>query len=230
MIRSHVSSQRSASAGISTARTTPRRRSMSIRRKSARKMRVKIPRPTENASPAIPRIEEIACGTESARFVAPCWTFSAPPESPAHESSPESRSWSTISGRLFTKSRSAPTSGTSRRRASTVTTTVEPSTTIVAEIPRPHPVQRTNVRSGISNTSARKTPRKTRISVSLIEMTAAASAATAAARSSVRKGMERAAARASSPSGSSPASAPRPILTARTARVTACRPGPGDGP
>ena len=50
---------------------------MSIRRKSARKMRVKIARPTENASPAIPRIEEIACGTESARFVAPCWTFSA---------------------------------------------------------------------------------------------------------------------------------------------------------
>ena len=73
-----------------------------------------------------------------------------------------------------------------------MTTTVEPSTTIVAEMPRPHLVHRTKARSGISNTRARKTPRKTRISVSLIEMTAAASKATAAARSSVRRGMERA--------------------------------------
>src|SRR6476469_10549376 len=102
-----------------------------------------------------------------------------------------------MSGRLLRKSRSAPTRGTSSRRASRVTATVEPSTRIVAEIPRFHFVQRTNARNGISKTSARKIPRKTRISVSRIEITAAASAATAAARSRVRNGMVRAAARMS---------------------------------
>ncbi len=70
---------------------------MSIRRKSARKMSVKTASPTENASPASPRIDEIACGIESATFVAPCWTFSPAPESPAHDSSPESRNCSTMS-------------------------------------------------------------------------------------------------------------------------------------
>jgi hypothetical protein len=65
---------------------------MSISRKSARKISVKIQSPTENALPAMPRTDEIACGIASARFAEPCWTFSAAPESPAHDSSPELRS------------------------------------------------------------------------------------------------------------------------------------------
>ena len=48
-----------------------------------------------------------------------------------------------------------------------VTATTVPSTTMVAERPRPRPVQRMNARNGTSNTSARNTARNTMISVLL---------------------------------------------------------------
>ena len=67
-----------------------------------------------------------------------------------------------------------------------VTPTAEPRTTIVAESPRPRPVLRMKPRTGISNTSARKIPRKTSRRASRIDTTAAASPTINAAISSVR--------------------------------------------
>ncbi len=172
VMRSQTSSQMSASAGFNMLWTTPCSFDMSTSRKSARNSTVKSARPTENAWPATPRRAEIASGIVAERSLAPSWTFSAAPESPAHESSSESRSWATRSGRSFRKSRTELASGTSRIRARTVAAAAEPRTTIVAESPRPRPVRRMNARTGISKTRARKMPRKTRRSASRIEMTA----------------------------------------------------------
>jgi hypothetical protein len=59
---------------------------MSTRRKSARKISVKAVSPAENAWPATPRMALIALGIVDERSFAPCWTFSAAPESPSHDS------------------------------------------------------------------------------------------------------------------------------------------------
>ena len=189
VIRSHTSSQRSASSGISMLPTAPLSRSMSSRRNRVRKMRVKSSRPIEKAEPASPRRAEIASGMVAPRLSAPDWTFSAAPESPSQSSSPDERRSATSSGRSCRKSRTLPASGTSRTSASTVTTTTLPRTRIVADKPRPRPVARMKARTGTSKTSARKMPRKTMSSVSRIEMIAAARTAIAAARSSVPTGI-----------------------------------------
>ena len=183
---SQTSSQRSASAGSSMLRAVSFRCDMSTSRKSARKRTVNSESPMEKALPATPRIALIASGTDAERLFAPSCTFSADPESPIEDSSSESRSWATSSGRSCRKSRTEPTSGTRRISARMVAPTAEPRTTIVAESPRPRPVLRMKPRTGISKTSARKIPRKTSSSASRIETTAAASPRMSTAISSVR--------------------------------------------
>src|SRR6185436_7160216 len=76
-------------------------------------------------------------------------------------------------------------------RARTVTATVVPRTTIVAERPRPSLVLRMNALSGISKTSAAKMPRKTTRRVSRTDTTAASRATTPAAASRIRHGTAR---------------------------------------
>ena len=97
------------------------------------------------------------------------------PLAPSHESSPESRSDWTSAGRSWRKSRTPPTSGTSRKSASSTTATAVPSTVTVAARPRDQPVFAITNRTGYSNTSARKIPMKTTRNVSPIARNAATS-------------------------------------------------------
>ena len=138
--RSQTSSQRSSSPGISTLPNARFRFAMSLSRKMQMKMIVKAMRKPEKKSPAMPSTAEIASGTDDETFSDPACTFSAAPLSPSHESSSDSRSCSTVCGRSWRKSRTAPTSGTRKSSASTSTARAVPSTVTVAASPRDMPV------------------------------------------------------------------------------------------
>ena len=97
--RSQTESQRSSSPGMSTLASDRFRLAMSLSRKTQMKMSVNPARKTEKKLPAMPSTAEIASGTEAAILSAPACTFSAPPLVPSHDSSPESRSFSTVAGR-----------------------------------------------------------------------------------------------------------------------------------
>ena len=112
-----------------------------------------------------------------------------------------------------------------------MTTTVEPSTTIVAEMPRPHPVHRTKVRSRALEDESEEDPEEDedqRVADrdnGRREQGDGRGEKQRAEGNGARRGARVVHLRA--PRLRSP---PRPILTGRSARVTACRPGPDGGP
>ena len=136
----------------------------------------------------MPSTAEIASGTETETCSAPAWTFSAAPESPSQESSSDSRSCWTVSGSSWRKSRTPPTSGTSRSRKSRRTASAVPSTVTVAASPRDRRVFAITKRTGYSKTSARKMPTKTIRNVLPIAMKAAKTATVAPMSNTVRIG------------------------------------------
>src|SRR5215207_1096106 len=186
--RSHTSSQRVSSPGLSTLASERFRFPTSVSRKRHVKSTVKPATKIVKKSPAMPSRAEIASGTDAATFSAPDCRFPPAPVSPSQSSSPDSRSCSTVWGSCWRKSRTDATSGTSRRRASTTTATAAPSTTAVAASPRDRPVFAITSRTGFSKTSARKMPRKTSRKVLPMATNAAIRPMAAAATSTVRIG------------------------------------------
>ena len=186
--RSHTPSHRASSPGISTLPSDRLRFAMSLSRKRQMKRIVNAARKSEKNPPAIPRTAEIALGTSCETCWAPSWTFPAAPESPSHESSSESCSCWTVAGSSWRKSRTEPTSGTSRSSARAVTATAVPRTVTVAASPRDMCVFAITNRTGNSNTRARKIPTKTIRNVSPIAANAAPMPMAAATTRIVRIG------------------------------------------
>ena len=153
------------------------------------KRMVKPARKTVKKLPAMPSTDEIASGIETETCSAPSCTFPAAPESPSHEeSSSDERSSSTSAGSSCRKSRTLPTSGTSRSSIRPRTASAVPSTVTVAARPRDIRVFAITKRTGYSKTNARKMPTKTIRNVSPMAANAAMSPIAAATTMTVRIG------------------------------------------
>jgi hypothetical protein len=159
--RSHTSSQRSRSPGMSTLPSARFMFSTSAMKKRQMKRIVNPARNTPKKSPAMPRTAEIVSGTEAAVLFAPSSRFPPTPVSPSHESSSDERSWSIVSGSSCRKSLTEPTIGTRNSSARTTTASAAPRTVTVAATPRPQWVFAMTNRTGYSKTSPRKMPMKT---------------------------------------------------------------------
>ncbi len=201
--RSQTVSQRSSSPGMRTLVSERLRFPTSVSRNRQVKRIVKPAMNTVKKPPAMPSTDEIASGIETETCSAPSCTFPAAPESPSQEeSSSEARSSATISGRSCRKSRTLPTSGTSRRRSRPPTRSAAPSTVTVAARPRDSGVLSITERTGYSKTNARKIPTNTMRNVSPIAANAAMSPIAAATTRTVRIGRTSSTRR--DPAGSTP--------------------------
>ena len=187
--RSQTVSQRSSSPGRRTLVSARLRFPTSVSRKRHVKRIVKLAMKTVKKPPAIPSTDEIASGIETDICSAPSWTFPAAPVSPSHdESSSDARSSSTSSGSSWRKSRTLPTSGTSRSRSKAPTRSAVPRTVTVAARPRDIRVLSITKRTGYSKTKARKIPTKTIRNVSPMAANATMTPIAAATSRTVRMG------------------------------------------
>ena len=187
--RSQTRSQRSSSPGRRTLVSERLRFPTSVSRKRQMKRIVKPARKTVKKLPAMPSTDEIASGIDTETCSAPSCTFPAAPESPSQdESSSDARSSSTSAGRSCRKSRTLPTSGTSRSSIRPTTASAVPSTVTVAARPRDIRVFAITKRTGYSKTNARKMPTKTIRNVSPMAANAAMSPIAAATTMTVRIG------------------------------------------